>query len=122
MLILRAVQKNYRSEKLNQEISIVQASIEDPEYPAASGKVRAKLTGAGWRLKCAYAIPSFGTFELTCAHRPVDDNVELSYLVKISLEGSIPGAMVQMVATEIPTCTGRVRDALYSRAYCSPVS
>jgi hypothetical protein len=45
------VQKNYRSSGKNEEILIVQTSVEEPELaPEQSGKTRATLTISGWQL------------------------------------------------------------------------
>ncbi len=42
--------------------------------------------------------------------RPVDGGLSITYLVRIGLNGSLPRAIVDKVASEIPLCTGRARD------------
>ncbi|SGY31314.1 BQ5605_C002g01221 [Microbotryum silenes-dioicae] len=90
------IQKNYKSLELNQEVVVVQASVTDDEHgPEQSGKTRATVTVSGWQLL------------------PQGSDLKVTYIVKISLNGSIPLAMVQKVAVEIPLCTGRARDIYY---------
>jgi len=86
-----------RSATLNEAISVTQVSVEDDAHaPPQSGKVRGKIRFSGWNIK------------------PAGPDVDLTYLVNISLEGSIPISIVKSVATEIPTCAGRVRDVFQS--------
>lgn len=47
-----AVQRNYRSSELNEEIFVIQTSIVDDEHaPEQYGKTRANVTISGWHLK-----------------------------------------------------------------------
>jgi len=99
------VQAVIREETNNAEIMIVQTSIDDDELaPAEDYKVRANLTAAAWILK------------------PVDGGVQLTYIVSISLAGGIPATMTSMLATEIPTCAGRVRDVYYEKGYAPRIA
>lgn len=45
--------------------------------------------------------------------RPEGKDLRVTYIVKIALNGSIPIAMVNMVALETPMCVGRARDVYY---------
>ncbi|KAL8283747.1 hypothetical protein RQP46_005542 [Phenoliferia psychrophenolica] len=86
------VQKNFRSEGLNEEITVIQTSLEGSDLaPEMAGKTRATLTVSGWQLL------------------PQGADLKVTYIVKISLNGSMPFAMVNMVATETPLCTGRAK-------------
>ncbi|GAA6047150.1 hypothetical protein JCM3770_006924 [Rhodotorula araucariae] len=92
------IQKNYHPTDgdAQAERLIVQTSVqEDGWAPEQKGKTRATLTLSGWRLV------------------PEGENLKVTYIVKIALNGSIPLPMVTMVATETPLCTGRARDAFY---------
>ncbi|GAA5908739.1 hypothetical protein JCM8208_006774 [Rhodotorula glutinis] len=72
---------------------VIQTSVDEPEWaPEQKGQTRATLTLSGWQLK------------------PEGDNLKITYIVKIALNGSMPMPMVTMVATETPLCTGRARD------------
>lgn len=83
-------QRNYRSAEENQEIFVIQTSVQEDELgPEQSGKTRATLAVSGWHLK------------------PQVDGLKVTYIVKISLNGSIPSAMVNKIAMEIPSCIGR---------------
>lgn len=76
---------------------VIQTSVEDNERaPAQSGKVRAHLTVAGWHLK------------------PEGSDLRVTYLAKVSLNGSLPGALVSKLAQEMPSCVGRVREVFES--------
>ncbi|GAA5821901.1 hypothetical protein JCM10212_002452 [Sporobolomyces blumeae] len=93
------VQRNYGTE-VGGERTIIQTSVvEDETAPEQKGKTRATLKVSGWKLV------------------PEGNNVRLTYIVNIALNGSIPYAMVSMVATETPLCTGRVRDVYYEHGY-----
>ncbi|PRQ76919.1 hypothetical protein AAT19DRAFT_12337 [Rhodotorula toruloides] len=95
------IQKNYHPEDGSEkgERMIVQTTIEEKEWaPEQKGKTRATLTVSGWRFT------------------PVGDDLKVTYIVKIALNGSMPIAMVSMVATETPLCTGRARDVYYQCA------
>ncbi|BGP28630.1 hypothetical protein JCM10296v2_000366 [Rhodotorula toruloides] len=92
------IQKNYHPEDGSEkgERMIVQTTIEEKDWaPEQKGKTRATLTVSGWRFT------------------PVGDDLKVTYIVKIALNGSMPIAMVSMVATETPLCTGRARDVYY---------
>lgn len=45
--------------------------------------------------------------------KKVENGTELSYVVKVHLNGSIPTSVVQMISLETPMCVGRVRDTYY---------
>ncbi|GAA5922688.1 START domain-containing protein [Sporobolomyces koalae] len=94
------IQKNYGGETENGERMIVQTSVDEPELaPAQKGKTRATLQVSGWKLS------------------PEGNNLRVTYVVNIALNGSIPSAMVSMLATETPLCTGRSRDVFYEHGY-----
>ncbi|GAA5969661.1 hypothetical protein JCM21900_000799 [Sporobolomyces salmonicolor] len=95
------IQKNYGGEvNENGERMVVQTSIEEPERaPEQKGKTRATLKLSGWKLT------------------PDGEDLKVTYIVNIALNGSIPTAMVSMVATETPLCTGRARDVYYQHGY-----
>ncbi|KAM0756223.1 Bet v1-like protein [Meredithblackwellia eburnea MCA 4105] len=91
------VQQNFKSKEFNQEITVIQTSVQEDELaPEQSGKTRATLSVSGWQLL------------------PQGDDLKVTYIVKISLNGSMPLAMVSMVATETPLCTGRAKDVYES--------
>lgn len=84
------VQRNYRKDEENQEIFVIQTSVQEDELaPEQPGKTRATLTVSGWHLE------------------PQAEGLKVTYIVKISLNGSIPSAMVTKIAMEIPSCIGR---------------
>ncbi|EJD54297.1 Bet v1-like protein [Auricularia subglabra TFB-10046 SS5] len=84
----------------NGTITVTQTSVPDEEHvPDQSGRVRAKAHFGGWLIE------------------PDGADVKLTYIACISLEGSIPLAAVRTVATEIPMCTGRVRDVFAKSGY-----
>ncbi|GAA5965486.1 hypothetical protein JCM3765_003301 [Sporobolomyces pararoseus] len=94
------VQKNYGGDEENGERTIIQTSVEENELaPEQKGKTRATLKVSGWRLV------------------PEGDDLRVTYIVNIALNGSIPYAMVSMLATETPLCCGRSRDVYYEHGY-----
>jgi len=70
-----------------------------PDQYSAKWIVRASLAIGGWRI------------------RPEGTGVLLSYLVKVSLNGSIPATIVSSLANDLPMCVGKVRDIYNSRGY-----
>ncbi|EJU06506.1 Bet v1-like protein [Dacryopinax primogenitus] len=71
----------------------VQTSVPDTDQtPPVNGKVRATLDFAGWTLM-----------------RNGDDT-EVTYVVHINLNGSIPAWIQDRIATEIPLCVAKARD------------
>ncbi|KZP00111.1 Bet v1-like protein [Calocera viscosa TUFC12733] len=71
----------------------VQTSVPDTEQtPPVDGKVRATLEFAGWTLLQKGA------------------DTEVSYVVHINLNGSIPSWIMDRIANEIPLCVAKVRD------------
>ncbi|GAA5838101.1 hypothetical protein JCM3766R1_004200 [Sporobolomyces carnicolor] len=94
------VQKNYGGDVANGERTIIQTSVvEDELAPEQKGKTRATLKVSGWSLV------------------PEGDNLKVTYIVNIALNGSIPYAMVSMLATETPLCCARSRDIYYEHGY-----
>ncbi|GAA5870478.1 hypothetical protein JCM16303_002019 [Sporobolomyces ruberrimus] len=94
------IQKNYGGETENGERTVIQTSIEETDLaPEQKGKTRATLKVSGWSLI------------------PEGDNLRVVYIVNIALNGSMPYAMVNMVATETPLCTARSRDVYYEHGY-----
>lgn len=59
---------------------------------------------------------------LLSTSRPVGDGLEVTYIVRIALNGSIPRTIVDKVAAEIPTCVGRARDTFYASKSSSRAS
>lgn len=53
-------------------------------------------------------------FNLLSRVRPVEGGLEVTYLVRTALNGSLPRAIVDKVASEIPLCAGRARDVFYN--------
>ncbi|KAH8930138.1 Bet v1-like protein [Atractiella rhizophila] len=79
----------------NGRIHVIQTSVIDKEtLPEQSGKQRADLKGALWRLT------------------PNGSGITVEYLVRISLGGSLPTAIVSQLANELPGCTGRAKNTL----------
>ena len=100
------VQANYQTSP--EELIVIQTSIEaDALAPVQSGKTRATLGVSGWQLL------------------QQGSDLKVTYIVKVSLNGSIPSALVNMIATETPLCTGRARDVfntsklIFSLSYAS---
>jgi len=76
-------------------IVLAQTSVPDNEKtPPVSGMVRASLDFAGWVLK------------------QEGSNTDVTYVVHINLNGTIPTWMVERVLVETPLCVARVRDFL----------
>ncbi|KZT60197.1 Bet v1-like protein [Calocera cornea HHB12733] len=74
-------------------VQTVQTSVPDTEAtPPVDGKVRATLDFAGWTLLQKGA------------------DTEVSYVVHINLNGSIPGWIMDRIANEIPLCVAKARD------------
>lgn len=48
-------------------------------------------------------------------YRPRGNDVEVTYLCKVSLGGSIPAGMVATVIVDVPKCAGKLRDTYYER-------
>ncbi|GAA6036630.1 hypothetical protein JCM8097_001261 [Rhodosporidiobolus ruineniae] len=93
------VQRNYADETTGERL-IVQTSVQEDELvPEQSGKTRATLTLSGWRLL------------------PEGDDLRVTYIVNIKLNGAIPLPFVTKVASEIPLCTGRARDVFYEHGH-----
>lgn len=74
----------------------VTTSVENPEVPDVSGKVRASLDIAGWSL-----IP------VMSQGKP---STKLTYFTKVDLKGNLPTAALKLIATQTPLCVGRIRD------------
>ncbi|KAI5477044.1 Lipid-binding START containing protein [Pseudohyphozyma bogoriensis] len=93
---LVAVTKTYREGGVGSEINLIQTSVEDPSIGEQAGKTRATLYFGGWQLK------------------PQGDDLAVTYVVRIALNGSIPMALVNQIAVETPLCTGHARDVFNS--------
>ncbi|KAF8606258.1 Bet v1-like protein [Ceratobasidium sp. AG-I] len=76
---------------------VVQTSVEGD--PANSGRVRATLTCAGWSVV------------------PRGDDLEVSYVVKINPNGSIPSAIVSKIVQDIPLAIVNITNFIRSSGY-----
>ncbi|CAO1630107.1 unnamed protein product [Parajaminaea phylloscopi] len=97
---IAGVQENVYSDD-GSEIIVVQTSISDddnlPEAGSyAKSRTRATVDVGAWR------IVQKGS------------DVELTYVVKVHLNGSIPTSVVSTIANETPMCCARVRDVHYT--------
>jgi len=82
------------------KIERVQTSVPDELVPPIPGRVRATLTLAGWVLK------------------PHDDGTEVTYIVKINPNGSIPIRVINgTVIPEIPAAITRCEELLAKDGY-----
>jgi len=82
------------------EIILIQVGIKDDERASEqSGRTRMKLSLSGWRL------------------RPQGDDVKVTYIVKVSLGGSIPKSAVATILKDLPTCAGKLRNTYYEFGY-----
>ncbi|KAJ1538115.1 hypothetical protein HK405_014106 [Cladochytrium tenue] len=73
-------------------IYVVQSSVEDPNVPLVSGRVRGLLTVAIWVLRPA-ASGAAGCSDVT-------------YITHVNPNGTIPGSLLRLIATETPSCAG----------------
>lgn len=84
----------------NKEIVLMQTSVKDDERASSqSGKTRMTITLSSFRLT------------------PQGKDVKVTYLVKVSLGGSIPAAMVAAVIVDLPLCAGKVRNTYEKYGY-----
>ncbi|GAA5907982.1 START domain-containing protein [Sporobolomyces salmoneus] len=94
------IQKNHGGETENGERTIIQTTVEETGLaPEQKGKTRATLKVSGWHFA------------------PEGEHLKVTYIVNIALNGSIPYAMVSMLATETPLCCARSRDVYYEHGY-----
>lgn len=87
------------------EISIIQVSVPDEENLPEAGsyaksRTRATVDLSGWSIK-----------------KKGESDVELTYIVKVHLNGSIPTSVVSTIANETPLCVARVRDVHYTLGF-----
>jgi len=81
-------------------IERVQCSVDDPHSPPVSGKVRATLTIAGWVL------------------RPLEKGTDVTYMVKINPNGSIPTTIINgTIVPEIPAAIRRCDNLLKDQGH-----
>jgi len=81
--------------KTSNEITFVSTSITNSLHPPSSRHVRANLAVAAWILK------------------EISKNViQMYYLVKVDIGGSVPSAVIKIVSKETPTCVRRIEDYL----------
>lgn len=95
------VQENFHEED---SISVIQVSVDDDDNLPEAGsyqksRTRATVDISGWHIK------------------KVGDDVELTYIVKVHLNGSIPTSVVSTIANETPLCVARVRDVHYTLGF-----
>lgn len=81
-------------------MTIIQVTVSDEERLPEDGSYQKSRTRATVDLSAWTA-------------KKVEKGVELTYVVKVQLNGSIPTSVVQMIAVETPMCVGRVRDTYY---------
>lgn len=101
---IAGVQRNLYDHPSKGSITILQKSVENEEYLPDAGsyaksRTRATVELSGWILK------------------PKGEDTEVTYIVKVRLNGNIPTSVVSMLATETPMCVGRVRDVYYSTGF-----
>lgn len=94
------VQENFYANN-GDEITVIQTSVDDDDNLPDAGsyqksRTRATVEVSGWRIL------------------KKGNDTELTYVVKVHLNGSIPTSVVSMIATETPMCCGRVRDVHYT--------
>ncbi|GAA5834446.1 hypothetical protein JCM9279_004318 [Rhodotorula babjevae] len=77
---------------------LVQTSVDDL-VPAQKGKTRATLFLGGWKVEA------------------VGSDTKVTYVVKVALNGSMPSAIVNKVATETPMCVGTARDTFHKHGF-----
>ncbi|KAI9332874.1 hypothetical protein DFJ73DRAFT_854971 [Zopfochytrium polystomum] len=75
-------------------IFYVQTSVEDSRTPLVNGRVRGHLTVAAWILK------------------KVDNGTEVVYITHVNPNGTVPGTLLKLVATETPACAGGLYEAM----------
>lgn len=97
------VQENFYADDLS-NISVLQVSVTDDENLPEAGsyqksRTRATVDVSGWQIK------------------QVGDDVELTYIVKVHLNGAIPTSVVSTIAAETPLCVARVRDVHYTLGF-----
>jgi hypothetical protein len=97
------IQENFYSNGGDQ-IDIIQTTVTDEENLPEAGsysksRTRATVDISGWRIA------------------KKGEDVELTYIVKVHLNGAIPTSVVSTIAAETPMCVGRVRDVYYSFGY-----
>ncbi|CEH13999.1 STEROIDOGENIC ACUTE REGULATORY PROTEIN (STAR) [Ceraceosorus bombacis] len=85
-------------------VEMIQVSVTDEENLPDAGsyaksRTRATVDISGWNIE------------------QDGDNVKLSYIVKVHLNGNIPTSVVSMLAQETPMCVGRVRDVFYQHGF-----
>lgn len=86
------------------EITVIQTSVTDednlPEAGSyAKSRTRATVDVSAWRIA------------------KKGDDVELTYVVKVHLNGAIPTSVVSIIANETPMCCAKVRDVHYTLGY-----
>jgi hypothetical protein len=81
-------------------IELFQTSIvDDKKAPQVSGKTRATLTVAGWHIK------------------PVGADTQLTYVVKVNPNGSLPSWLVNTIMNESPLLVSKVREYFEGTGY-----
>jgi hypothetical protein len=90
------------SDKENNVLENVAASVEDTSIAVTSKRVRATLDVAGWTFRESRDANG----------KPV---VDVTYIAQIDLNGSIPSSILRAVLPQGPLCVARVRDFLEKR-------
>ncbi|KAM0745897.1 Bet v1-like protein [Meredithblackwellia eburnea MCA 4105] len=78
----------------NREVLIVQTST-DTGYPVPKGHIRATVMYSGWHFL------------------PQGNDVKVTHILKLALNGKIPKNLVRALAKDIPACVGHARDVFY---------
>lgn len=100
---IAGVQENIYNDD-GKKIIVIQTSVKDEDNLPEAGSYAKSRTRATVDVS-AWQITQKG------------DDVELTYLVKVHLNGSIPTSVVSMIANETPMCAARVRDTHYTIGY-----
>lgn len=95
------VQENFYQ---GDDIVVIQTSVQDEDNLPDAGsyaksRTRATVDVSGWKIA------------------KKGNDTELTYVVKVHLNGSIPTSIVSTIANETPLCTARVRDVHYTVGY-----
>ena len=101
---IAGVQRNIYDYPSKGDITIFQKTVDDEEHAPDAGSYAKSRTRATVELS-AWVLRAKGT------------DTDVSYIVKVHLNGNIPTSVISMLATETPMCVGRVRDVLYSTGF-----
>ncbi|KDN47329.1 Bet v1-like protein [Tilletiaria anomala UBC 951] len=98
------VQRNVYGSPSAGDITILQKSVDNQELLPDAGSYAKSRTRATVELS-AWVLRAKGA------------DTEVTYIVKIHLNGLIPTSVVSLISTETPMCVGRVRDTFYTTGF-----